>query len=58
MKKYLWFFLILLILYPSFGLGFSLLLDIFAIPLAIIIVVVANMIEIHKSMHDNDNRQK
>lgn len=58
MKKYLWWFLISLILFPSFGLGFSLLLGLFAIPLAITIVFVANMIEIHKAMHDDNNRQK
>lgn len=58
MKKYLWCFLILLILFPSFGTGFGLLLGIFAIPLAIIIVFVANGIIIHKAMHDDDNREK
>ncbi|WP_165380858.1 hypothetical protein [Lactobacillus delbrueckii] len=58
MKKYLWYLLILLILFPSFGTGFGLLLGIFAIPLAIIIVFVANMIDIHKATHDDDNRQK
>lgn len=58
MKKYLWYLLILLILFPSFGLGFGLLLGIFTIPLAIIIVFVANTIDIHKAMHDDDNRQK
>lgn len=58
MKKYLWCLLILLILFPSFGTGFGLLLGIFAIPLAIIIVFMANMIDIHKAMHDDDDRQK
>lgn len=56
MKKYLWYLLIILILFPSFGTGFGLLLGIFAIPLAIIIVFVANMIDIHKATHDEDNR--
>ena len=58
MKKYLWYFLILVISFPSFGMGFGLLLDIFAIPLAIIIVFVANAIDIHRNMHDGDNKEK
>lgn len=58
MKKYLWCLLILLILFPSFGTGFGLLLGIFAIPLAIIIVFVANMVDIHRATHVHDNKQK
>ena len=58
MKKYLWCFLILLILFPSFGTDFGLLLGIFAVPLAIIIVFVANMIDIHRSMHDSNDKEK
>ena len=44
------------ILFPSFGTGFGLLLGIFAVPVAIVIVFVANMIEIHKTTHDGDNK--
>lgn len=58
MKKYLWCFLVILILFPSFGTGVGLLLGIFAVPLAIIIVFVANMIDIHRSMHDSNNKEK
>lgn len=58
MKKYLWCFLVVLILFPSFGTGFGLLLSIFAVPLAIIIVFVANMIDIHRSMHDSNDKEK
>ena len=58
MKKYLWCFLLVLIFCPSFGLEVGLLLSIFAIPLAMIIVFVANAIDIHKAMHDDDNREK
>ena len=56
MKKYLWYLLILLILFPSFFTGVGLLLGLFAIPLAIIIVFVANIIDIHKDMHNDNNR--
>ena len=58
MKKYLWCFLILVILFPSFGMGFGLLLGLFAVPLAIIIVFVANGIDIHRSMHDSNDKRK
>lgn len=58
MKKYLWCLLIILILFPSFGTDFGLLLGIFAIPLAIIIVFVANAIDIHRSMHDSNDKEK
>ena len=58
MKKYFWCFLILLILFPSFGTDFGLLLGLFAVPLAIIIVLVTNMIDIHRSMHNGNNKEK
>lgn len=58
MKKYLWCFLILLILYPTVGLDAGLLLSIFAVPLAIILVFVVNIIDIRKAMHDGKNKEK
>lgn len=58
MKKYLWCFLILLILYPTVGLDAGLLLGIFAAPLAIIIVFVANGVEIHRALHKDDKKEK
>ena len=58
MKKNLWYFLILLILFPSFCTGFGLLLGLFAIPLALIVVFVANTIDIHRSIHDSNHKEK
>lgn len=58
MKKYLWCLLILLILFPSFGTGVGLLLGLFAVPLSIIIVFVANAIDIRKAMHDDEKKEK
>lgn len=58
MKKYLWCFLILLIFYPTVGLDAGLLLSILAVPLAIILVFVVNIIDIRKAMHDGENKEK
>ena len=58
MKKYLWCFLILLILYPTVGLDAGLLLSIFVVPLAIILVFVVNIIDIRKAMHDGEKKEK
>ena len=57
MKKYVWCFLILLFLFPPFGMDFGLLLGLFEVPLALIIVFVTNGIDIHRSMHDSNDKE-
>lgn len=58
MKKFLLGFLAFVILCPTISMDAGLLLGIFTVPLAIIIVFVANGVEIHRALHKDDNKEK